>query len=217
MYKSKHTTNSWWESATSRIKVILLTAIATVLVIAAIIVNRKCSTSEEGHEVKIEETPLIIESIVPKGELYLCSAIIEEYVQEHRKERHFGLFPENHSCVQIVRQKCSYKIDLDKVEYIPEEDGTILVRLPKIEYVASTQNTPFMSDDEEFWVEELPNTNKLKEKVERKIRKRFDTRENRERAQRYAEESISQILNQLGYKCEFIPKITKKQETTDIQ
>lgn len=192
----------------------------TIITIAAAIVIglyiKQCYDKKANrHEIAIEDTPLVIESVLPKGELYLCSAIIEEYVQENRKEHHLGVFPENHSCVQIMRQKCSYKIDLDKVEYIPDEEGVILIRLPKIEYIATTQNTPFISDDEEYWIEELPSTNKLKEKVERKIRRRFETKENKEKAQRYAEESISLLLKQLGYKCEFISPITRKKEVSN--
>ena len=163
-------------------------------------------------EIAIEKSPISIESVRPKGELYLSSAIVEDYVTLRRTEKHLGLIPEEHSCVQILKQKVSFKIDLDKIIYKPDTLNVIIVTLPDPEYVASTQNTPFMSDDESFWEKELPSTNGLKRKVEEKIRKRYDTAENRKRANKYAEEAVSAMLKQMGYEVRFTPKIEQNKK-----
>jgi hypothetical protein len=69
-----------------------------------------------------------------------------------------------------------------------------------------------MSDDESFWEKELPSTNGLKRKVEEKIRKRYDTAENRKRANKYAEEAVSAMLMQMGYEVRFTPKIEQNKK-----
>lgn len=163
-------------------------------------------------EIAIEKSPFSIESVRPKGELYLSSAIVEDYVTLRRTEKHLGLIPEEHSCVQILKQKVSFKIDLDKIIYKPDTLNVIIVTLPDPEYVASTQNTPFMSDDESFWEKELPSTNGLKRKVEEKIKKRYDTAQNRKRANKYAEEAVSAMLMQMGYEVRFTPKIEQNKK-----
>ena len=164
------------------------------------------------QEIVIEDSPVAIESVRPKGELYVSSAIVEDYVTLQRTEKHLGLIPEEHSCVQILKQKVSFKIDLDKIVYTPDTLNRLIVTLPDVEYVASTQNTPFMSDDESFWEKELPSTNGLKRKVEEKIRKRYDTAENRKRANKYAEEAVTAMLMQMGYEVRFTPKIEQNKE-----
>ena len=163
-------------------------------------------------EIALEKSPISIESVRPKGELYLSSAIVEDYVTLRRTEKHLGVIPEEHSCVQILKQKVSFKIDLDKIIYKPDTLNVIIVTLPDPEYVASTQNTPFMSDDESFWEKELPSTNGLKQKVEEKIRKRYDTAQNRKRANKYAEEVVSAMLMQMGYEVRFTPKIEQNKK-----
>ena len=118
-----------------------------------------------------------------------------------------------HSCVQTITQKCSYVIDLDKVEYEPvDSTRTIYVKLPDVEYVATTQSTTFLSDDGNFWADHLPNTNAMKRKVEGQIKKRFDTPSNRRKAERYAEDAISEVMRKLGYEVEFVRTLERKKE-----
>lgn len=170
------------------------------------------SKKDDAKDIYLQDTPISIESIRPKGELYVGSSILEDYVSVHKKERHLGIIPETHSCVQIMRQKCSYKIDLDKVVYTRGEDNIINVSLPELEYVATTQNTPFVSDDEEYWIKEIPNTNNLKEQVEKKIKRRFDTPENRRKATRYAEDAVAELLKKCGYQAEFKVRVEQKRK-----
>lgn len=162
------------------------------------------------HEVTLEATPVDIESIRPRGELYLCTAVAEDYATLQRTRAIAGLFPQHHACVQMVKQKVGYRIDLEKIVYETDTLHTLIVTLPDVEYVVSTQESPFMSDDESFWSSDLESTNKLKYKAEMKIRKRFDTPENRKKARRYAEESIRYLLMQLGYDVRFTPQLEER-------
>jgi hypothetical protein len=110
-----------------------------------------------------------------------------------------------------MRLKCSYKIDLEKVEYLPDStEQVVRVRLPKVEYVASTQSSSFLSDDSNYWAEHLSNTNDMKRKVEQQIKRRFDTPENRRKAELYAEEAIRAVLEKMGLEVEFVREIKGK-------
>ena len=151
-----------------------------------------------------------IEEVRPRGDIYVCSAMIEDYTTKRATEKNFILPDEEHSCVQTMRQKCSYKIDLDKVEYsMDEERGVVYVTLPDLEYVASTQSSSFLSDDSEYWVKHLPNTNTMKRTVEELIKQRFDTPGNRRKAERYAEDAISNVMERIGYQTEVVRKIER--------
>ena len=154
-----------------------------------------------------------IEEVRLRGEIYVCSAMIEDYTTKHETEENLLWANEEHSCVQTMRQRCSYKVNLDKVEYLANDSTkTVLVKLPTVEYVASTQSTSFLSDDGEYWAEHLPNTNAMKRKVEEQIKRRFDTPNNRRKAERYAEDAISEVLGKLGYEVEFVKTLEKKKE-----
>ena len=208
--------NNWMSSGLQNtgqwIHLLFLIVIGGLIGLAIYGVKTWVDELKNPKEIAIEKSPISIESVRPKGELYLSSAIVEDYVTLHRTEKHLGLIPEEHSCVQILKQKVSFKIDLDKIIYKPDTLNVIIVTLPDPEYVASTQNTPFMSDDESFWEKELPSTNGLKRKVEEKIRKRYDTAENRKRANKYAEEAVSAMLIQMGYEVRFTPKIEQNKK-----
>jgi hypothetical protein len=78
--------------------------------------------------------------------------------------------------------------------------------------VASTQRTSFLSDDGNYWANRLSSTNALKKKVEAQIKRRFDTAKNRRKAERFAEEAISEVLEKLGYETEFVRKLEKPME-----
>ena len=208
--------NNWMSSGLQNtgqwIHLLFLIVIGGLIGLAIYGVKTWVDELKNPKEIAIEKSPISIESVRPKGELYLSSAIVEDYVTLRRTEKHLGLIPEEHSCVQILKQKVSFKIDLDKIIYKPDTLNVIIVTLPDPEYVASTQNTPFMSDDESFWEKELPSTNGLKRKVEEKIRKRYDTAENRKRANKYAEEAVSAMLKQMGYEVRFTPKIEQNKK-----
>ncbi len=195
----------WW----TRIKLILVAAIVLGLGICIALFVGRCNDAEP-EEIVMEPTMASIEEIRPKGEMYVCSAFIEDYFIKRTTEERLLLPNKEHACVQTMRQKCSYKIDLDKVEYIADEARkTVSVTLPPVKYVASTQSTSFLSDDSNYWATHLPNTNVMKQKVEEQIRQRFDTPNNRRQAERYAEDAISEVMKKLGYETEFKVTLTK--------
>ncbi|MCM1345769.1 MAG: DUF4230 domain-containing protein [Bacteroides sp.] len=184
-----------------------------VVIIASVVITGHCgSMPRKRMDIVLEDTPIQIEEVRPRGEIYVFSSLVEDYAMERRTEMHLGILPEKHSCIQILRQKISYKINLDKVRYTLDTLNIIIVEMPPVEYTASTQSSPFISDDEDFWIKELPSTNELKAKVERKIRHRFDTEENRRKAERYAENALSELLGKLGYEARFRPRVERKNE-----
>lgn len=215
MFKSlQRIINKWWKATKFQAKgTVYIAVLVTAVLIIFVIVQFLMAEATEHREIVLEDSPIEIEDVRLKGEIYVCSAIIEDYVTVQKTEKHLGVIPENHSCIQIMRQKCSYMIDLDKVVYTPDSNRVVYVRIPKPEYVASTQNTPFISDDEEYWINEMPSTNKLKQKVEWKIRARFETPENKRKAMRYAEDAIANMLEKLGYHAEFISTIDTHKES----
>lgn len=161
----------------------------------------------------LEDTIASIEEVRPRGEIYVCSAVIEDYVMKRETERHLLMGTKEHSCVQTMTQKCSYVIDLDKVEYTMVDSlRMVWIKLPPLTYVASTQSASFVSDDSNYWAENLPNTNEMKRSVEEQIRRRFDTAENRRKAERYAEDAIETVMRKLGLEVEFVKSIESRKE-----
>ena len=189
---------------------IVVACIAVVMVgIVCGVLIKRC-VPKDTEVLPMEETMASIEEVRPRGDIYVCSAMIEDYTTKRATEKNFILPDEEHSCVQTMRQKCSYKIDLDKVEYsMDEERGVVYVTLPDLEYVASTQSSSFLSDDSEYWVKHLPNTNTMKRTVEELIKQRFDTPGNRRKAERYAEDAISNVMERIGYQTEVVRKIER--------
>jgi hypothetical protein len=189
---------------------LILLGILAIIVLAIVLLSKCMHTND--NTISIEPTPNEIRQIMPQNELYVATALIEDYTTLQQTEYHFGVFPEEHSCVQILRQKVSYKLDLSKVEYTPRENHIMEVRMPELAYTASTQASQFISDNESYWSEALPSTNELRHKVEQQIRTQFDTPENRQKAILFAQEAITHILTQLGYQPEFINTITPHSE-----
>lgn len=214
-----------------------------IVVCAAIVVLAVRGCGKEAEELPLEPTAVSIMKVMPKDEMYVASAVYEDFTTLQKTEYHLGIFPEKHSCVQTLRQKVGFKVDMSKVKYEvyegagkagrageplaighrpladsgkPGEAGnstTVLVTMPEPEYTASTVGSAFFSDDEGYWREALPSNNGMKREVERKIRKQFDTRENRRKAILYAEEAIGQILAQLGYQAEFVSESLPSPQT----
>ena len=182
----------------------IIVASVVVLGIVSMMLIKRCDQKDE-QEVPMEKTMAIIEEVRLRGEIYVCSATIEDYAMRRMTEVNLILPNEEHSCVQTMRLKCSYKIDLEKVEYLPDStEQVVRVRLPKVEYVASTQSSSFLSDDSNYWAEHLSSTNDMKRKVEQQIQRRFDTPENRRNAELYAEEAIRVVLEKMGLEVEFV-------------
>lgn len=185
----------------------------SALSIIATMVTKRCVEQREKESLPMEETMASIEEVRLRGELYVCSAMIEDYTMKRTTEENIFWTDDEHSCVQTMTQKCSYKINMGKVEYMPvDSTKTIHVKLPPVEYVATTQSSSFLSDDSNFWAEHLPNTNAMKRKVEEQIKRRFDTAENRRTAERFAEDAISEVIGKLGYNVEFVRTLERKKE-----
>lgn len=189
-----------------------------VIVIATVFVTRKCMSDEKKTDegLVIEDTPILIEDIRPKGELYVYNMVVEDYTTEQRTSMFLGIIPKKHTCVQMLKQSISYKIDLDKVKYTVDSANVVFVELPEVEYVASTQDSPFISDDEEYWKEAMPNTNAMKSRVERQIKRKYDTLATRELAKKNAQIKMTILLRKLGVEPRFTGSITRKDEAGKI-
>ena len=182
-----------------------------LVVLAVVWIVNLMSKEDEG--IMLEDTLSIIEDVRPRGEIYVCSSLIEDYVVRREKEKTLLLTEKEHLCVQTMVQKCSYVVDLDKVEYEADDSVKVVrVKMPKPEYVASTQGTSFMSDDSNYWAAKMQSTNGMKREVAAKIRRSFDTVENRRKAERYAEDAIREVLRQLGFEVEFVRTLEKRKE-----
>lgn len=159
----------------------------------------------EKEELVLEDTMSIIEEVMPRGEIYVCSSVIEDFAVRREREKRVLMADKEHVCVQTMVQKCSYVVYLDKVEYeVVDSTKVVRVKLPKPEYAASTQGSSFMSDDSNYWAGKMASTNGMKRQVEEKIRRSFDTAENRRKAERYAEDAVGEVLRQLGFEVEFV-------------
>lgn len=187
-------------------------AVAALLGILLYTLWNTLRSDNHAHEVILQPSVVTLEEVRPRGELYVCTAVVEDYAIRRATELHMGILPESHSCVQVLKQKVSFKIDLDKVHYTPDTLNVLLVEMPTVEYTASTQDSPFLSDDEDYWEAALPSTNGMKREVETKIRRRFDTEANRRKALRYAEAAISDLLWKMGYEARFTPSVDWKRE-----
>ena len=182
--------------------------LVVVGIVCTVLIKRCVQKDDEA--LPMEETMASIEEVRLRGEIYVCSAMIEDYTTKQQTEVNLLWANEEHSCVQTLRQRCSYKVDLDKVKYEADDSArVVLVTLPMVEYVATTQSSSFLSDDPEYWAEHLPNTNAMKRKVEEQIRRRFDTPSNRRKAERYAEDAISEVMGKMGYEVEFVRTLEK--------
>ncbi len=194
--------NGWTSLGRATRRAVMIVAAALLLVLAGALAA-KCYIDRLGAP-KVQESIATIQEIKLRGEVYVCSSVIEDYAIERRKEKRVLLADREYSCIQTLTQKCSYKINLSDVAYLANDSiKVIYVHVPAIEYVASTQSASFISDDSQYWAKHMPNTNKMKERVEDQIRMRFDTPENRRKAEAYAEEAISGMLAKLGYQTEF--------------
>lgn len=193
-------------------KWVMATLCVVILGIIGAMLTKRCG-KEGTNLIPMEETMASIEEVRLRGELYVCSALIEDYTIKRATEQSLLWADTEHSCVLTMAQKCSYKIDLDKVEYHPNDSAkTVYVKLPQVTYVATTQSSSFLSDDSNYWAEHLPNTNAMKRQVEEQIKLRFDTADNRRKAERYAEDAISDVLGKLGFEVEFVRTLERPLE-----
>ena len=75
--------------------------------------------------------------------------------------------------------------------------------------MTSTQNSQFISDDEDFWSQELNSTNFMKRRIEKQIRNRYDNKENRRKANEQAKVVVSNLLRKLDIEPIFVEESLK--------
>ena len=162
-----------------------------------------CSPALPDDTLVLESTMTRIEAVRPRGELYVLSALMEDFDSEVLEAGFFS-----HYAVQVVKARCSYLLDLEKVTYKPEM-GTagpiVKVTLPDPKVYCSTQKTPFYSDDEAFWAKHRSSAanDRIKGFVESRIKQSFDNVENRQKAHDYGQKVIAKTFELLGITAEF--------------
>lgn len=183
-------------------------AIAIILAIAAVALWSRLAHRQDTDEITLKDTPAVIEATRPIGILYLYTTVTEDYAKDafygsgiggSVLGKDNGLFRKKHDCVQILRQQVSLTLDLDKVKYEPlENSDTVFVSLPDIEFSQSTLSSWFKSDDEDEESAVQYNAKPLIQRVENKIRTRYNTPENHAKAEAKAKETIADFLKQCG-------------------
>jgi len=209
----------------------LVRAVAVIVVVGTVIMSAVLLlVNSAGNRAPVlEDTPLSIEKIRPTGELYVLICYTEEYVMkdtisnpiiqlntglniiDNAVNSATSLFDKKHKCIQMEKAQVSFFINLDSVNYdIDKEEGVVYVTLPKVEFKLSPQGAPFLSDDEAFWKDY--DTNILKKEVKRKIERKFDTPENRNKAMLYAMSVLGGFIRQCGMEARFMNQYLERKE-----
>ena len=183
-------------------------AIAIILLAAGVVLWSRLSHRQDTNDITLKDTPAVIESTRPIGILYLYTTVTEDYTKDSfygsgigssvlGKDN--GLFKRKHDCVQILRQQVSLTMDLDKVRYEPKENSdTVFVHLPDVEFTQSTLSSWFKSDNEDEENAVAFDAKPMIQRVENKIRTRYNTPENRAKAEAKAQKTIAEFLKQCG-------------------
>ena len=198
----------WGQPKVTNMNKYLKYAIAIILAIAAVALWSRLAHRQDTDEITLKDTPAVIEATRPIGILYLYTTVTEDYAKDafygsgiggSVLGKDNGLFRKKHDCVQILRQQVSLTLDLDKVKYEPlENSDTVFVSLPDIEFSQSTLSSWFKSDDEDEESAVQYNAEPLIQRVESRIRSRYNTPENLAKAEAKAKETISDFLKQCG-------------------
>ena len=183
-------------------------AIIIILLTAGAVLLNRLSHRQDTDEITLKDTPTVIESTRPIGVLYLYTTVTEDYAKDSFYGsgigssilgKNNGILKKKHDCVQILRQQVSLTMNLDKVQYhIVENSDTVQVCLPDVEFTQSTLNAWFKSDSESEESAMQFDAKPLIQKVENKIKNRYNTPENRKKAEDKAKETISDFLKQCG-------------------
>ena len=197
--------DGWMDKLGSFVKLLCLLA-------AVYFVVRCIDAQENADDLQIEATAPSLKSIKPIGELYVFSAITEEFTIDNVEK--VGFFSRKfYKAVQILRMQVSYVLDMDSVEYIfPENpeagnpntesanrnsgNDTVLIRLPQPRYVQTTQGSRFLCEVEV--PAEQHNAEKSLNILEAKVRSKYDTEANRRQAMTHAREVIASFVQQCG-------------------
>lgn len=195
-------------------KKIAIYATIVILLVAGVALLSKINHKTDTDELTLRETPAVIEATRPIGVLYLYTTVTEDYTKDafygsgigsSLLGKDNGLFKRKHDCVQILRQQVSLTMDLDKVQYQPiDGTDTVKVCLPDVDFSQSTLSSWFKSDSEAEENAVEFDAKPLIEKVERKIENRYNTPENRCKAEAKAKETIADFLKQCGKVAVFV-------------
>ena len=179
-----------------------------VLLTAAVCLLSRLNSRKNSEEIRLEETATVIEATRPVGILYLYSTITEDYAKDSfwgsglgssilGKDN--GLLKRKHDCVQILKQQVNLTMDLDKIRYeVVGNSDTVMVYLPDVEFSQSTLSSWFKSDNENEEGAVQYNASPLIKRVERRIEARYNTPENRRKAEEQAKSIIAVFLKQCG-------------------
>ena len=179
-----------------------------ILLVAGVVLLSKILHKTDADELTLKNTPAVIESTRPIGILYLYTTVTEDYAKDSfygsgigssvlGKDN--GILKKKHDCVQILRQQVSLTMDMDKVKYQPKENSdTVFVCLPAVDFTQSTLNAWFKSDSESEESAVQYDAKTLIKRVERKIEARYNTPQNRKKAEEKAKQTISDFLKQCG-------------------
>ena len=188
---------------------------ALLFITAAVCLLYRLHSQKNNGEIQLKETATVIESTRPIGILYLYTTITEDYAKDSfwgsglgssilGKDN--GLLKRKHDCVQILNQQVNLTMDLDKVQYkVMENSDTVLVLLPDVEFSQSTISSWFKSDNENEEGAVQYDAAPLIKRVERRIEARYNTPENRRKAEEKAKSSLSEFLRQYGKNAIFKP------------
>ena len=164
--------------------------------LAAIYFVVRCIDAQQADdELALQPTPVVINDIKPIGELYAFTAITEDFTIDNVEK--VGLFRKSYyKAVQTMRMQVSYVMSLDSVDYQPmgQSGDTIRVRLPHLRYVQTAQGGNFLCEVE------VSNYNAASaiSIVEKKIKSKYDTPLNRQKAMTHVREVITAFVNQCG-------------------
>lgn len=173
---------------------LLIQAVKLVCLLAAVYFVVRCIDAQDDGDIDIKDTPVVIESIKPIGELYAFTAITEDFTIDNVEK--VGFFTRSYyKAVQTMRMQVSYVMNLDSVDYMPVGQGdTVRVRLPKLRYVQTAQGGRLFCEVEAADY----NASRAIGIVEHKIRSKYDTPANREKAMANVHEVLASFVMQCG-------------------
>ena len=94
----------WWMSWNKAVRKAVIYLVCALACVVAGVVIVKCY-ADKDDDLQIQETMLTINEIKLKGEIYVCSALIEDYTVKRKTEKRLLLSDKEHSCIQTLTQK----------------------------------------------------------------------------------------------------------------
>lgn len=186
-------------SKISSVAVIFKYAVKLACLLAVVYFLVKCIGSNSGDdEITLAPTPIVIEEVRPIGELYTMTAITEDYDLYFMEDPRFTsiLKPDMVHVIQTLRMQLSYVMDLDSVRYEPvEETDTVVVRLPRLRFVASGNGGELLGGVEKEYYNAVSDRIDI---IENRIRLNYDTKSNYAKAMESAKMTLDAFVRQCG-------------------